>query len=93
LHGWDGVSQRLTQLQRTGDMAAMAETITDEMLDVYAVTGTWDELPGIIADKYRGIADRLLFYFANDAWEKGPQQMERWQDLIARTRELASRAS
>jgi probable F420-dependent oxidoreductase len=93
LHGWEGISQRLNQLQRAGDVGAMADTITDEMLDVYAVTGTWDELPGIIAEKYGGIAERLIFYFATDAWEKGPQQSERWQDLIARTRALTDKES
>jgi probable F420-dependent oxidoreductase len=89
LHGWHGVSQRLTELQRAGDIAGMANTITDEMLAVYAVTGTWDELPARIVEKYRGIADRLILYFATEAWEKGPQQWERWQQMIARTRALA----
>jgi probable F420-dependent oxidoreductase len=89
LHGWHGISQRLTELQRAGDVPAMANTITDEMLDVYAIAGTWDELPKRIVDKYRGVADRLIFYFASDAWEKGPQHLERWQELIARTRVLA----
>jgi alkanesulfonate monooxygenase SsuD/methylene tetrahydromethanopterin reductase-like flavin-dependent oxidoreductase (luciferase family) len=90
LHGWHGVSQRLTELQRAGDIAAMADTITDEMLAAYAITATWAEFPQRIVDKYRGVADRIILYFATEAWEKGPQYWERWQDLIARTRTLAS---
>jgi probable F420-dependent oxidoreductase len=88
LHGWSGVSERLTELQRAGDIAAMADAITDEMLDVYAITATWSELPQRIADKYRGVADRIILYFATEAWEKGPEEWERWRDLIARTRAL-----
>jgi len=89
LHGWHGVSQRLTELQRAGDIAGMAGAITDEMLDVYAITATWSELPQRIVEKYHGVADRIILYFASEAWEQGPQQWERWRQLIARTRELA----
>jgi len=85
LHGWQGVSQRLTELQRAGDFAGMANLITDEMLDVYAITATWDEMPKRIVEKYGAVADRIILYFASDAWEKGGPQLERWQELIART--------
>jgi len=88
LHGWQGVSERLHELQRAGDLAGMASAITDEMLEVYAVTSTWDELPRRLVEKYRGVADRLIFYFATEAWQKGPQLLERWQDALARTRAL-----
>jgi probable F420-dependent oxidoreductase len=88
-HGWHGISQRLTELQRAGDIAGMANAVTDEMLAVYAITGTWDEVPKRIVEKYRGVADRIILYFATEAWEKGPQHLARWQDLIARTRSLA----
>lgn len=90
LHGWEGVSQRLTELQRAGDIAAMADTITDEMLDVYAITATWDELPKRIVEKYKGVADRIILYFASDAWEKGAEHNERWREAIERMRVLAS---
>jgi hypothetical protein len=42
----------------------MASLITDEMLDVYAVTGTYDEIPSLLKKKYAGIIDRLGFYSA-----------------------------
>ncbi len=92
LHGWHGVSQRLHGLQRAGDIAGMADTINDEMLDAFAVTCTWDELPQRLVDKYRGVAARLIMYFAHEAWEKGPETMERWRDAIARTRTLLARS-
>jgi probable F420-dependent oxidoreductase len=88
LHGWQGVSERLHALQRAGDIPGMANTITDEMLEVYAITSTWDELPRRLVEKYAGVADRLIFYFAHESWEKGPGTMERWQDAITRTRAL-----
>ena len=40
----------------------MASLITDEMLEVYAVQGTFDEVPGLLKKKYGGVIDRLSFY-------------------------------
>jgi hypothetical protein len=70
----------------------MANTITDDMLDVYAITATWDEMPNRIVEKYRGVAGRIILYFATEAWEKGAEHLERWQEMIARTRALAGAA-
>jgi probable F420-dependent oxidoreductase len=56
LHGWEGTSERLHELQRAGDLTGMASTITDEMLDVYSLETTWDGLADALRDKYDGIA-------------------------------------
>ncbi len=89
-HGFTGVPERLHALQRAGDIVAMAEAITDEMLDVYAVTSTWEELPHELVRKYGGIASRLIFYFADPALDKGPETMAKWKRAITRTKELAA---
>jgi probable F420-dependent oxidoreductase len=78
LHGWEGTSEKLHALQRQGDLAGMSETITDEMLDVYAVTARWDELAGRLRERYAGVADRLLMYFAGWGWRDDPSRLERW---------------
>jgi len=61
-HGWGETCQRLGEKAARGDWAGMGSLITDEMLDVYAVHGTWDELPDLLRRKYTGIIDRLAFY-------------------------------
>jgi probable F420-dependent oxidoreductase len=61
-HGWGETCIRLNEKAAKGDWAGMASLITDEMLDVYAVQGTFDELPGLIRKKYTGVIDRLGFY-------------------------------
>lgn len=88
VHGWTGTSEKLHALQRAGDMAGMAATIDDDMLGAFAVTGTWDELPHLLVEKYRGVADRLIFYFAGEAWEKGPDHLARWKRMLDATRGL-----
>ena len=61
-HGWGETCYRLNEKAAKGDWAGMASLITDEMLEVYAVQGTYDELPGLLRKKYTGVIDRLGFY-------------------------------
>lgn len=85
LHGWDGTSERLHELQKAGDLSAMAATITDEMLDVYAVTATWDGLAGALTDRYRGVDQpvRVICYFAGTGWRDDAASLERWRAVAA----------
>ncbi len=61
-HGWGDASRQLGERAARGDWTGMADLITDEMLAEYAVTGTHDELPGLLHAKYDGVIDRLAFY-------------------------------
>jgi probable F420-dependent oxidoreductase len=80
LHGWEGTSERLHELQRAGDLRGMAATITDEMLDVYSLQTTWDGLAAALHDKYDGIAARVVMYDATGGWEYGTEgTLERWR--------------
>jgi probable F420-dependent oxidoreductase len=90
LHGFEGTADRLHELQRTGDLAGMAATITDEMLDVYTVTATWDDLAAVLVARYAGIADRLVMYGATERWGQQGGQLARWRDV---TRAVASATS
>ncbi len=63
VHGWADVGPRLTERSKKGDWAGMADEITDEMLEHYAVVATYDDLVDRIKKKYTGYLDRLGFYF------------------------------
>lgn len=76
-HGWADVCQRLNAKAAKGDWKGMAAEITDEMLDVYAVTGTPDEVPGKLQAKYGGLVDRLTFYFG----DRPGENLERWRQI------------
>ena len=74
-HGWGEAARRLTEKSKRGDWAGMAQEITDEMLDVYATTGTYDEIADKLKAKYKGYLDRVAFYFPiaggdTDRWRK-----------------------
>jgi len=78
LHGWGEAGRRLTEKSKRGDWSGMAAEITDEMLDVYAVTGTYDELPDKLKQRYAGYLDRVGFYFPFASGDK-----DRWRKIIA----------
>jgi probable F420-dependent oxidoreductase len=61
-HGWGDVCYRLNEKAAKGDWAGMAAEITDEMLDVYAVTGTPDEIGKKLRQRYDGLLDRVGHY-------------------------------
>ena len=69
-----------------GDTEAMAGIITDEMLDEYAVTATWDGLASALVDRYRGLADRVFAYGPAQAWIDTPDVAERWQAVVMAVR-------
>jgi alkanesulfonate monooxygenase SsuD/methylene tetrahydromethanopterin reductase-like flavin-dependent oxidoreductase (luciferase family) len=78
LHGWSGTSEKLHDQQAAGDIAGMAATFTDEMLEVFTLTSTWDGLAEAIAARYRGVADRVICYFAASSWHDDAAVRERW---------------
>ena len=79
--GFDGTTERLNRLMRAGDMEAMADTITDEMLEHFAVVCPWDELADRLIDRYRGIATRLVMYLADESIRREPGMIDRWGEV------------
>ncbi len=63
-HGWGETCYRLNEKAAKGEWGGMASLITDEMLEVFAVEGTYDEIPALLRKKYDGVIDRLGFYAA-----------------------------
>jgi len=55
-----------------------SEEITDEMLDAYVVSGTYDNIADRIKERYQGLLDRFSFYFPPRASELN----DRWRSII-----------
>ncbi|MBK9180397.1 MAG: TIGR03617 family F420-dependent LLM class oxidoreductase [Acidimicrobiales bacterium] len=85
-HGFDGTSARLNERLKAGDVAGMSALITDDMLDVYAVTATWEELPGRLAERYGGVASRLVMYLGQAMCQRDPSAWDRWSDVARAVR-------
>jgi probable F420-dependent oxidoreductase len=84
IHGWEGTSEKLHEHQAKGDLAAMAATITDEMLDVYAVSATWDDLAVTLQERYRGVEHpvRIICYYAGTSLRQD-DTFDQWQAVAA----------
>jgi len=65
-HGWGDLAARLHRKSVEGDWTGMADVITDEMLEVYAVMGPLDEIAARLRQRYEGLVDRLSPYLP---WE------------------------
>lgn len=64
LHGWTGVAEELSNLARNGEWAAMSARITDEMLDTFAISGKWGDLPRLIKESRGEFFDRVNLYIS-----------------------------
>ena len=61
IEGWGDLNQELFSLSLEGKWQDMATRITDDMLDEFAIIGTYDEIVKKIKEKSAGIIDRLSF--------------------------------
>ncbi|NYJ02816.1 putative F420-dependent oxidoreductase [Nocardioides thalensis] len=63
VEGWGELQLELNRLSKTGDVAAMAGLVSDEMLARIAVVGTPEECAGELLRRFDGVADRVCAYF------------------------------
>jgi probable F420-dependent oxidoreductase len=61
-HGWGDLTVKLHRKSIDGDWKGMADLITDEMLDTYAVTAPYDRLQAAMEARYGGFLDRTALY-------------------------------
>ena len=64
LEGWGNTADRAQSYGGARhDGTRCPALITDEMLDRFALRGTWSELPEKVLRKYDGLLDRVSYYF------------------------------
>ena len=59
-HGWEDLGSRLHALSVAGKWTELPLQITDDMLDEWAIVGTYDELAGKLRDKADGAYTSVL---------------------------------
>ncbi len=76
-HGWGELHPKLNALSKQGKWAEMADLITPEMLETFAVVAPVDEVADRVLSRYGDIVDRFSFY--------APYQIDRetWSGVIA----------
>jgi probable F420-dependent oxidoreductase len=58
-HGWGDVQEALRALSKQGRWLEMGALVSDEMLDAFCVRCAPHEVPGRLAARYAGLADRV----------------------------------
>jgi alkanesulfonate monooxygenase SsuD/methylene tetrahydromethanopterin reductase-like flavin-dependent oxidoreductase (luciferase family) len=62
VHGLEDLAPRLHARSLAGDWQGMADLISDETLDLFAVSGRFEEIGAKIRERYRGLYDRTQLY-------------------------------
>ncbi|MEX1253134.1 MAG: TIGR03617 family F420-dependent LLM class oxidoreductase [Dehalococcoidia bacterium] len=78
VQGWGDVNQELFAMSIEGKWQEMANGITDDMLEEFAVIGTYDEIVPKIKAKCAGIIDRVSFQIP----VRSPEDEERLKQMI-----------
>ena len=63
LEGWGSVADELKAMAAGGRWNEMPSLINDEMLDRFALRGSWADLPEKVLQKYDSLLDRVSYYF------------------------------
>ena len=87
--GFEGTSAKLNERLKAGDQAGLAATITDEMLDTFAVVGRWDEIADRLIDRYDGRAERIISYLTVEDIARHPDHLGRWGEIARAVRDAA----
>jgi probable F420-dependent oxidoreductase len=78
VHGWQDVGEQLFRYSMEGKWAEMAQGINDEMLEEFAIIGTYDELVPKIKERYSGVVTTLDFGFG----VRSPEDHERLAFIV-----------
>jgi probable F420-dependent oxidoreductase len=90
--GYEGTSAKLNERLKAGDVDGLASTITDDMLDAYAVVGAWDDVADRIIERYAGRAERVISYLTIDDVARHPEHLGRWGEIARAVRAAAPRS-
>jgi probable F420-dependent oxidoreductase len=80
IHGWGDLSGQLNRLSKAGEWNEMANLLSDDVLDAFAVVGAPDTVGTALAKRWADKVDRVNFYapYALDA--------SRWLDVADQIR-------
>jgi len=83
-HGFLEIGQVLHEMSLKGQWAEMGEMVSDEMLDVFSVSGEYDEIADKFVERYGGLLDEVSFTFV---CQKQPEEAH-MRKMIRRLQEL-----
>lgn len=79
--GYNGMTQKLGERMKAGDMTGMAELIDDEILEHFAVTARWDDMADALLQRYGSVASRVVTYLTAEDLQRNPANLARWGEI------------
>jgi probable F420-dependent oxidoreductase len=80
-HGWEAINPELRKLIEQKRWDDMKKLVSDEMLDTFCVSGTYDQIAAAARKRIEGLTDTLSFPLPFDATERRPQLAAAVQSL------------
>ena len=77
LHGWGALQDELNARSKRGEWAEMGESITDDMLEAFAVVAAPEDVPARMLERFGDLVDRISFYAP---YRSDP---DRWRGVLA----------
>jgi probable F420-dependent oxidoreductase len=84
--GRPGTTAAIREKQKAGDLAGMAAVIDDDLLEHFCVSGHWDAVADGLIARHRGVATRVVSYFAGMAWARDAASLGPWGELARAVR-------
>jgi probable F420-dependent oxidoreductase len=84
--GYEGLSARLNEKLKAGDLAGVEALVTDDILEHFALVGRWDEVADQLIDRYGGLARRLISYLTVEDIAHHPEHLGRWGEIASAVR-------
>jgi probable F420-dependent oxidoreductase len=85
VHGWGDLQPELRALSKQGRWVEMGALVTDEMLDTFAVRAAPGAVAARLAERYRGLVDRLAILCHAEPHRTHP---DAWAEVIAACRRI-----
>lgn len=84
--GFEGTSAKLNTALKAGDIAGMAEVITDDMLEHFALVAPWDEMADRLTERYGDTAARVVMYLGEEQMMSDPNHLAKWGEVASAVR-------
>jgi len=85
-HGFIEIGKRLHEMSVRNEWAEMAELVSDEMLDAFAVRGEYDEVAGKFLERYGGLLDEVNF----TVYTESPPEEAEMRKIIRQLQEASN---
>ena len=84
--GYQGMTAKMGERLRAGDIEGMAAMITDEMMDHYALVTRWDDMADQLIARYGKFAARVVMYLGQDDISEDPVKLGKWGEIARAVR-------